>query len=109
MDKVRHNSVFRIKKVNKKSETSKSLGRTVHCVKCVRIRRYSGPYFLAFGLNTDQNNSEYRHFLHSGTHLKTSTCYSATTLIYQYIILIIRTHLIPRIFTTTTSCESIIN
>ena len=47
-----------------------------HCVKSVRIRSYSGPYFPAFGLNaerspysvqmqekTDQNNSEYRgHF-----------------------------------------------
>ena len=41
---------------------------TWHCVKSVGIRSYSGPYFLAFGLkkireNTDQNNSEYRHFL----------------------------------------------
>ena len=32
--------------------------------KC-RIRSYSGPYFPAFGLNTDQNNSEYGHFLGS--------------------------------------------
>ena len=38
-----------------------------HCVKSVRIRSYSSPYFPAFGLNTDQNNSEYGHFLHSGT------------------------------------------
>ena len=29
-----------------------------HCVKSVRIRSYSGPYFPAFGLNTDQNNPE---------------------------------------------------
>ena len=42
-----------------------------HCVRSVRIRSYSGPYFPAFGLNTerygvnrkmqenaDQNNSE---------------------------------------------------
>ena len=55
-----------------------------HCVKNARIRTYSGPYFPAFGLNTqrysvsgispysvwmleytDQNNSEYGHFLHS--------------------------------------------
>ena len=28
-----------------------------HCVKCVRIRRLSGPYFPAFGLKTE------RHFL----------------------------------------------
>ena len=49
-----------------------------HCVKSVRIRNYSGPHFLKFGLNTerysvslrmwenvDQNNSEYGHFLRS--------------------------------------------
>ena len=35
-----------------------------HCVKSVRIRRFSGPYFPAFGLNTDQKNSEYGHFDH---------------------------------------------
>ena len=35
------------------------------CVKHVRIRSYSGPHFPAFGLNTDQNNSEYGHFLRS--------------------------------------------
>ena len=35
---------------------------TVHCVKTVRIRSYSGPYFQVFGLN----NSEYGHFLRSG-------------------------------------------
>ena len=38
----------------------------VHCMKSVRIRSYSGPYFPAFGLNADQNNSEYGHFLRSG-------------------------------------------
>ena len=26
----------------------------LHCVKCVRIRSYSGPYFPAFGLNTER-------------------------------------------------------
>ena len=55
-----------------------------HFVKSARIRSYSGPYFPAFGLNTerysvslciqhsvrilenaDQNNSEYGHFLRS--------------------------------------------
>ena len=25
-----------------------------HCVKSVRIRSYSGPYFPAFGLNTER-------------------------------------------------------
>ena len=38
----------------------------LHCMKSVCIRSYSGPYFPAFGLNTDQNNSEYGHFLRSG-------------------------------------------
>ena len=36
-----------------------------YCVKKIRIRSYSGPYFPGFGLNTDQNNSEYGHFLRS--------------------------------------------
>ena len=36
-----------------------------HFVKRVRVRSYSGPYFPAFGLNTDHNNSEYGQFLHS--------------------------------------------
>ena len=31
---------------------------SMHCVKNVRIRSYSSPYFPAFGLHTDQNNSE---------------------------------------------------
>ena len=34
----------------------------VHCVKIVRIRSYSGPYFSAFGLNTGQNNYKYGQF-----------------------------------------------
>ena len=42
-----------------------SHNRNVHCVKSVRIWSYSGPYFPAFGLNTDQNNSEYGHFSRS--------------------------------------------
>ena len=41
-----------------------------HCIKSVGIRSYSGPYFLVFFSvrmqeNSDQNNSEYRHFLRS--------------------------------------------
>ena len=31
----------------------------------VRIRSFSGTYFPAFGLNTDQKNSEYGPFLRS--------------------------------------------
>ena len=34
-----------------------------HCLKSVRIWSCSGPYFPAFGLNRDQNNSEYGRFL----------------------------------------------
>ena len=39
-----------------------------HWLKYVRIRSYSGLYFLTFGRNTrnaDQNNSKYEHFLRS--------------------------------------------
>ena len=35
----------------------------IHCLKSVCIRSYSDPHFPAFGLNTDQNNSENGHFL----------------------------------------------
>ena len=28
--------------------------KTFHCLKSVRIRNYSGPYFPAFGLNTER-------------------------------------------------------
>ena len=38
-----------------------ALLRTIHCVKTVRIRSYSGLHFPAFELN----NSEYGHFLGS--------------------------------------------
>ena len=42
-----------------------TLAVSMHCVKSVRIRGCSGPYFPAFELNTDQHNSEYRHSLRS--------------------------------------------
>ena len=38
-----------------------------HCGESIRIRSYFGQYFPAFGLNTDQNNSEYGHFLRSAS------------------------------------------
>ena len=52
----------------------------MHCVKRVHIPDFSGPYFTAFGLNTDlrmrenadQKNSEYGHFSRSGTKLMIS-------------------------------------
>ena len=40
----------------------------MHCVKSARVRSFCGPYFPAFGLNTemrgnrDQKNSKYEHF-----------------------------------------------
>ena len=37
----------------------------LHRVQSVRIRSYSGPQSPAFGLNTNQNNSEYEHFSRS--------------------------------------------
>ena len=44
------------------SKTEKHL-----CVKSVRIRGFSGPYFPAFGLNTDQkiSNTDTFHVVHS--------------------------------------------
>ena len=45
--------------------SKKQTNSVQHCVKSVCIQSYSGPYFPAFGLNTDQNNSEYKQFLHS--------------------------------------------
>ena len=40
----------------------------IHCVKTVRIRSYYGPFELnteRYGVNMDQNNSEYGHFSRS--------------------------------------------
>ena len=37
----------------------------MHCVKSVRIRSYSGLHSVQMPENTDQNNSEYGHFLRS--------------------------------------------
>ena len=36
-------------------------------MKSVRIQTYSGLYIPAFGLNTDQNNSEYGYRVRSAT------------------------------------------
>ena len=36
-----------------------------NCVKIVRNRSFSAPYFPAFGLNAHQKNSDYRHFSRS--------------------------------------------
>ena len=39
------------------------------CVKSACIWSYSGPHFPAFGLNTDQKNSEYGHFSGSAIYI----------------------------------------
>ena len=48
-----------------KQVSSQKILRLKRCVKSVLVRSYSGPYFPAFGLNADQNNSEQGHFLRS--------------------------------------------
>ena len=51
------------------------VNRLQHCVKSVRIRSFSGPYFPVFSPNTetkvnkDQKNSEYEHSSRSATYL----------------------------------------
>ena len=51
------------------------VNRSQHCVKSVRIRSFSGPYFPVFSPNTetkvnkDQKNSEYEHSSRSATYL----------------------------------------
>ena len=69
---LRNKFTFLVGKSQKLSQESMTFLSNLHCVKSVRIRSYSGPYFHAFGLitgrmreNTDQNNSEYGHFSHS--------------------------------------------
>ena len=37
----------------------------IYCVKSIRIRKFFDPHFFSFGLNMDQKNSEYGHFLQS--------------------------------------------
>ena len=38
--------------LNKILRTKWSIFDAKHCLKCIRIRSYSGPYFVAFSLNT---------------------------------------------------------
>ena len=46
-------------------ELYKTICYKTHYVKSVRIRRFSRPYSVQIRENTDQINSEYRHFLRS--------------------------------------------
>ena len=41
-------------------KNNKQLLAARHSVKCVRIRSFSGPYFPAFGLNTDRYEASLR-------------------------------------------------
>ena len=43
-----------------------SFVESVHCVKNVRIRGFSGSYSVRMWENTDQKNLEYEHTLRSG-------------------------------------------
>ena len=42
-----------------------TLETKLHWVKSARVRSFCGSYFPAFGMNTDQRNSEYGHFSRS--------------------------------------------
>ena len=42
-----------------------SVSQSYHCMKSTRIQSFSYPYSAAFGLKTDQKNSEYEHSLRS--------------------------------------------
>ena len=52
------------KRANIDSTHSDIINSRIHCVKCP-YSEFFGPYFPAFGLNTDQKNSEYRHLSRS--------------------------------------------
>ena len=49
-----------------------------HSVKSVRIWSFSGPYFSALGVNTDQKNSEYGHLSRSEKPQENLACDSVT-------------------------------
>ena len=67
--KLRHFcNMFRVKNYAWRTKCKKKVWHeeSSHSVKSVHIWSYSGLYFPAFGLDTDQNNSEYGHFWRSG-------------------------------------------
>ena len=51
-----------------KIELKISVNGIITVCESARIRGFTGPYFFAFGLNTDPKNSEYGHFSRSGCH-----------------------------------------
>ena len=66
---ILRNDTFKMLKQRIRTETPQNYSKTtnLHCVKSVRIRSFSGLYFPVFrmGENTNQKNSEYRHFSRS--------------------------------------------
>ena len=46
-----------------KPHLNRNILSDTNCEKSVRIRSYFGPYSVRMRENTDQNNSEYGHFL----------------------------------------------
>ena len=98
----------------------------IQCVKSVHIPSCSGSYFPASGLNTDQNNSEYGHFLHSAmcnllnlnytnicpfslrrNHLKVSEVYFFKINVWMEFINIARTLQHPKIFKSVSKSVSL--
>ena len=56
----------------------------IHYIKSVCAWSYLGLCFPAFGLNTDQNNSEYGHFLYSDSALLfCGRVFSCNSLFYE--------------------------
>ena len=68
-----HMKLFQLKWIFR-NECAKASSSIKCCVKSVRIPNCSGPHFATFGLNTDQNNSEYGHFLRSKNFVLHSLC-----------------------------------
>ena len=72
-------------------------------VESVRIRNYSGPYSVRMRKNTDQNNSEYGHFLRSDKHneklfeVVCCVCSNSMTL-YDWCLLLLSPYSLPQLF-----------
>ena len=64
-----------------------SLYKNIHCVKSVRIRSYSGPYFPAFGLNTERYSVSLRILSKCGKMLTRITPNTDTFYAVSFIIL----------------------
>ena len=66
-----------------------------HCVKSVRIRRYSGPHFPTFGLNTERYPVSLRIQAECGkvrTRITTDTFHAVSTLLLSYFLELISSY-----------------